>query len=126
MEDKIYRCPICGNVFGVMHDGGVTPVCCGKPMEVIVANSTEAATEKHIPEVEVKDGTVNVVVGSTLHPMTEAHYIDWVLIVTTRGRHRLVLKPTDEPKVSLGLGKDEKVVRVYAHCNIHGLWVKEL
>lgn len=126
MKDKFYRCPICGNVFGVIKDAGVRPVCCGKPMEIIEANSTEAAFEKHIPEVEVKDGVVNVVVGSTLHPMLPEHFIDWVLIATTHGRHRLVLKPGQEPKVSLKLADGEEVLRVYANCNLHGLWVKEL
>ncbi len=126
MKDKFYYCPICKNFFGVIHDSNVTPICCGKPMQVIEANSTEAAVEKHIPVVEIKDGVCHVVVGSVLHPMVEEHWIDWVMVATTLGRHRLVLRPGQEPKVDLKLAEKEEVLRVYAHCNLHGLWVKEL
>lgn len=126
MADKFYRCKHCGNTFGVMVDGGVTPICCGEPMVEIKANSTEAAVEKHIPEVTVDGNKVEVVVGSVLHPMTPEHWIDWVLVATNKGRHRIVLQPGEEPKVTVTLADEEKVARVYAHCNLHGLWVKEL
>ncbi len=126
MKDKFYYCPICKNFFGVINDANVTPVCCGKPMEVVNANSQEAAVEKHIPEVNVEGNVCHVVVGSVIHPMTEEHWIDWVMVATNLGRHRIVLKPGQEPKVDLLLAENEKVLRVYAHCNIHGLWVKEL
>lgn len=126
MEDKFYRCPICGNVFGVIHDGGVRPICCGKPMEEIKANSVDAAKEKHVPHVELSEDTCLVKVGEVAHPMTEEHYIDWVMIHTSLGRHRFVLKPNENPEVTLNLSMGEKVLKVYAHCNLHGLWVKEL
>ncbi|HHL39098.1 MAG TPA: desulfoferrodoxin FeS4 iron-binding domain-containing protein [Deltaproteobacteria bacterium] len=29
-----YRCEICGNEVEVIHAGGGTLVCCGKPMEL--------------------------------------------------------------------------------------------
>ena len=126
MEDKFYRCPICGNVFGVIHDAGVTPVCCGKPMETIKANSTEAATEKHIPVVTIENGICTVKVGEVAHPMLDEHYIDWIMVHTNKGRHRFVLKPHEAPEVKLHLGENEEVLRVFANCNLHGLWVKEV
>lgn len=126
MKDKFYYCPICKNFFGVIHDAGVTPICCGKPMQEIHANSQDAAVEKHIPVVKVEGNICYVEVGSVLHPMSEEHWIDWVMVATNLGRHRVVLNPGQEPKVELPLAKDETVLRVYAHCNLHGLWVKEL
>lgn len=45
-EVKFYRCNHCGNIVAVVKDGGVTPSCCGEPMELLVAGSTDAATEK--------------------------------------------------------------------------------
>ena len=33
-EAKFYRCNHCGNIVAVVKDGGVTPSCCGEPMEL--------------------------------------------------------------------------------------------
>ena len=46
MEAKFYKCPICGNVFAVIEDSGVVPVCCGKPMLHLNAMQTDGAAEK--------------------------------------------------------------------------------
>ena len=51
MEAKFYKCPICGNVFAVIEDSGVVPVCCGKPMLHLNAMQTDGAAEKHVPVV---------------------------------------------------------------------------
>ncbi len=57
-----------GNIVAVVKDGGVTPSCCGEPMELLVAGSTDAATEKHVPVV-TKDGNhIKVSVGEVAHP----------------------------------------------------------
>ena len=46
---RFYVCPICGNVIGLI-DGDINHVtCCGKPMNQLVANTTDAAQEKHVP-----------------------------------------------------------------------------
>ena len=42
----------------MIHDAGVKPVCCGEPMTELVANTTDAATEKHVPVVEVEGNEV--------------------------------------------------------------------
>ena len=61
----------------------VVPImCCGKPMEELVANTTDGATEKHVPVVDVKENSVTITVGEVLHPMTEDHYIMWINVVT--------------------------------------------
>ena len=81
-KNKFYICEKCGNVVGMIHSSGVTPVCCGQKMTELQAGVVEASREKHIPEVSVKDGTVEVVVGSVLHPMAQEHSILWVYLET--------------------------------------------
>ena len=122
---KFYMCSHCKNQVLMVQNNGPKVVCCGQPMDELVANTTDAAVEKHVPEVEVKDGQVVVVVGSTVHPMTEAHYIPWIALETDKGGQIHYLTPQDEPKAVFGLG-GEKPVAVYAYCNLHGLWKKDL
>ena len=57
---KFYKCSVCGNIIGKIHDSGVPVVCCGKPMDHLEANTVEASFEKHIPDVKVEDGIVKV------------------------------------------------------------------
>ena len=54
MKRKFLLCKRCGNLIEMINDSGVTPICCGVDMEVLNANSTEAATEKHIPVIEIE------------------------------------------------------------------------
>ena len=51
-------------------------------MEHVVENTTDAATEKHVPVVEKIEGGYRVTVGEVEHPMTEAHSILWIELVT--------------------------------------------
>ena len=37
---------------GLIHDSGVPLVCCGEKMSELVPNTTEGATEKHLPAVD--------------------------------------------------------------------------
>lgn len=67
---QVARCPICGNIVEVLHAGAGTLVCCGQPMQLLEANTTDAAQEKHVPVIERVDGGYRVTVGSVEHPMT--------------------------------------------------------
>ena len=124
-NNKFYICEKCGNIVGMIHASGVTPNCCGQKMNVLEAGVVEASREKHVPEVEVLDGRVNVNVGSVLHPMSEEHSILWVYLETDKGGQRKDLKVGEAPSVSFAL-VDEKPIAVYAYCNLHGLWKKEI
>ena len=73
--------------------------CNGKPMHELVPNSTNAAQEKHVPQVAVNGNTVKVDVGSVRHPMEEGHSIKWVCIHTNQGVQRKCLKEHTEPVV---------------------------
>ena len=126
MKRKFLLCRRCGNLIEMINDSGVTPICCGTDMDVLTANTTEAATEKHIPVVEINGNIAKVTVGEVLHPMEEAHYIEWIYLETDKGIKRVNLKPGDEPIASFALAEDETVTSAYAYCNLHGLWLKEL
>ena len=124
-NNKFYICEKCGNVVEIINASGVTPHCCGQKMSVLEAGVVEASREKHIPEVEVSEGKVKVVVGSVIHPMAEEHSILWIYLETDKGGHRKDLKAGEAPEAVFAL-EGEKPVAVYAYCNLHGLWKKEI
>lgn len=78
MDMKFYKCSHCGNIVAYVQDNGPKVVCCGEEMKEMVANTTDAATEKHVPVVTVDGNQVTVSVGSVTHPMEEKHYIQWI------------------------------------------------
>ena len=126
MAKKFYICKHCGNIIGMIHNTGVAVKCCGENMHELVANSTDAAQEKHVPVVSIDGQNVNVTVGSAAHPMTEEHHIAWVYVQTKQGGQRKNLPVDGAPSVSFALTADDAAVAVYAYCNLHGLWVKEV
>lgn len=122
-RSTFYQCPVCGAIAIKVTDAGKL-FCCGKPMEVIEPNTTDAAQEKHVPVIELDGDDLTVTVGSVEHPMAEDHWINWIYAVTEEGVHARCLKPGDEPKASFDL-EDEKLIEVYEYCNKHGLWKAE-
>ena len=88
----------------------------------LVAGSTDAAQEKHVPVVTKKCKQVKVDVGSVAHPMTEEHLIEWVAIETEQGYQVKYLSAGASPVCSFSLADGDKLVAVYAYCNLHGLW----
>ncbi|MBQ7528970.1 desulfoferrodoxin [bacterium] len=124
-ERKFYICRKCGNIVGLIHDSKVEINCCGQPMEQLVPGSVDASVEKHVPHVAVNGDVIEVQIGSTLHPSIDTHWIPWVYLQTEKGGQRKNINPGEEPKVAFKL-IDDKPVRVYAYCNLHGLWVKDI
>ena len=122
MEMRFYRCETCGQIIAIVKGTGVPVMCCGKPMKEIIPGTTDAAVEKHVPVYTVEGNTVKVSVGSVAHPMTDAHYIEWVSLKTKFGNQRRVLAPTDTPEVCFAICEGDEVEEVYAYCNLHGLW----
>ena len=122
---KFYRCKHCGNQVQMILDAGVRPVCCGEPMLELDPKAQDGALEKHGPVVERDGDLVKVAVGSVEHPMTDAHYIQWIMLQTKTGVHYRALTPTDAPKAEFALN-GETPVAVYAFCNLHGLWKTDL
>ena len=120
---KIYKCNICGNVVLMLEDSGVTPVCCGADMELLAAKTTDDYHEKHVPVITKDAGRVTVTVGEVIHPMTEMHYIKWILLETTKGIRKADLAPEEAPTAHFLLEDGEEVCAAYAYCNLHGLWM---
>jgi len=119
-RSQIYKCEICGNIVEVLHEGAGELVCCGKPMKLIVENTTDAAREKHVPVIEkIADG-YKVSVGSVLHPMIDVHYIEWIELDADGQVFRKYLKPGDTPMAIFNVSAENVTAREY--CNIHGLW----
>jgi superoxide reductase len=118
--NEVYKCKVCGNVVEILHTGDCVPNCCSEPMQVLKENTVDAAVEKHIPVVEKIEGGVIVKVGAVEHPMTEAHYIEWIEVLTENKVYRKNLKPGEKPEAIFKL--DEEIIAVRELCNIHGLW----
>lgn len=126
METKFLICKHCGNIMEVVKESGVPVMCCGDKMSQIEANTSDGATEKHVPEVSVDGNKVTVVVGSVIHPMVEEHFIQWIYLKTDKGIQKKYLNPGEEPKAEFLLVDGEVVNEVYEYCNLHGLWKKTL
>lgn len=126
MNQNFFVCKHCGNMVGMINDSGVPMMCCGEKMTKLNANTSDGAVEKHVPEVKIDGNKVEVSVGSVAHPMLKEHNISWVYIKTTEGGQRKDLKLSEEPNVEFALCDNEKVTEVYAYCNLHGLWKKEV
>jgi superoxide reductase len=84
MEIKIYKCSVCGNMSLLLKNGGGKMVCCNKDMDLLHANNSDGASEKHVPilvenikNCELANASIyKVQVGSVEHPMTTEHYIN--------------------------------------------------
>ena len=122
---KFYRCSRCGNLVHMVEDKGVTPVCCGLPMTLLTANTTDAAGEKHLPVVTPLDKQIKVTVSTVEHPMTPEHHISWIFVETKQG-NLLKYLPVDQKAEAVFDVAIEDVVAVYEYCNLHGLWKTEV
>lgn len=121
---KIMQCPHCGNQAYILNDAGVPMMCCGEEMTELVAGSTDAAQEKHVPAVKVQGSTLLVKVGEVAHPMLDEHYIQWVAVQQGDKVQFAGLHPGQEPKASFTIEPGGPYT-VYEYCNLHGLWKAE-
>ena len=117
---EIYKCEICGNIIEVLHGGVGTLVCCGEDMVLQVADSVDAAVEKHVPVIEKTDAGIKVLIGSVPHPMETEHYIEWAQLIAGDVSYRIFLKPGVAPEALFEIPSDQITAREY--CNLHGLW----
>ncbi len=127
MSDKVYKmkmlkCDDCGVVLELLVDGGGQIKCGDKDLQEIDPQTADSSKEKHVPVVEdATEGTAKVTVGSTKHPMEEAHYIQFISASKGMTIYRKYLKPEDEPEAEFPVSANEIDV-AYEHCNVHGFW----
>jgi len=124
---KHFVCNGCGNLVAMVNDSGVRIHCCSKKMDEVTPKVTDDAKEKHKPHVELKGSEVRITVGpaDNRHPMTPEHGVAWICLVTTEGSHRKILPPDGESEARFKLTPGEKIIKAFAYCNLHGLWVYE-
>lgn len=118
--NQVYRCSVCGNIVEVVHASAGELVCCNQPMMLLRENTTDAATEKHVPVIEKIEGGYRVVVGEVLHPMEEQHYIEWIELLAEDKVYRRRLRPGTSPEATFMI--DAQAVAAREYCNLHGLW----
>ena len=123
MNFNFYYCEICGNVVVRAAAHTEALVCCGEDMKKLEADTTDAAKEKHVPEIKRNGNTIDVAVGSTLHPMEKEHYIEFIAAVQDERIQIQRLSPDDEPKAQFQIA--DGPVTVFEFCNKHGLWKTE-
>ena len=97
---KFYICKHCGNVITKLTSAQVPVKCCGEEMHVLEAGVT--------------------------HPMTAEHFIQWVVVETERDALIHWFHPEETPEVVFALAEGQTAKAVYAYCNLHGLWKKDL
>lgn len=119
---EFYKCETCGNVkVDICTD---TKDCCNTDMIMMVPNTVDAATEKHLPTATFDGNYLNVKVGEIIHPMTKEHLIDAIYVIADNGIiAKKKLTASDTPEYSFKID-DANIVDVYASCNIHGIWKK--
>lgn len=123
---KFYICKETGEVITRLTSSGAPLTCGGHELVELQAGVTDAAVEKHVPAVTVEGNTVSVHVGSVTHPMTEEHLILWVALETDRDAQVHWLQPGEAPECSFVVPAGQSAKAVYAYCNLHGLWMKEI
>ena len=140
MAVSFYKCRTCGNIICKIIDSGVTPSCCGKPMQPLTPGSTDGDVEKHVPVYETKDGLLYVKVGSSPHPMTSDHHIEFIAIETSLGIQLKYIgrdmnvdncgECCDVPcpintkaEACFKLLEGEKLIAIYEYCNLHGVFM---
>ena len=119
----IKKCKSCGATVKVINDcncNGCGIVCCGEPMEKLVPNSVDAAVEKHVPTYEKVGDEIIVTVN---HVMEEEHFIEWVCMVEENKEITVEFKPGEKAETKFHYAKG---AMLYAYCNKHGLWKKEV
>ncbi len=125
IRNEVYKCAECGNIVEVTHGAGGVLVCCGKPMNLMPEKSADSATEKHVPVIEKINGGYKVTVGSTLHPMAEDHWIEWIELLADGKSYTQYLNPGDEPVAVFMVDAamiEKGSVTAREYCNKHGLW----
>ncbi len=122
---RFFICETCGNQIEMIKDNGVPVMCCGQKMKELIPGTSDGAVEKHVPVITVDANKVTVSVGSAEHPMADVHYIEWIVLETTKGALRKTLRPSEKPCAEFVLTDGESLVAAYAYCNLHGLWKAE-
>jgi superoxide reductase len=90
-------------------------------MTLLVANTTDASNEKHVPMIVDKGDFIEVSIGSVEHPMEEKHHIVFIEVLTKDRVCRKFFEPTEKPFARFSIKRSD-VIEVREFCNLHRLW----
>lgn len=122
-ELVIKKCKSCGAIVKVIEDCNCPECgikCCNEEMVKLIPNSVDAAIEKHVPTYEKVEDEIFVTVN---HVMEKEHFIEWIALVTENREDMITLYPEQNAEVRF---KYIPGSTIYAYCNKHGLWKKEV
>lgn len=122
-ELVIKRCKACGTMIKVLQGNECTDcevVCCGEKMQALVPNSIDAAVEKHVPTYEKVEDEIYVKVN---HVMEKEHFIEWISLISENKEYTVKLYPEQNAECRFPYIKG---ATLYAYCNKHGLWKKDI
>ncbi len=119
-EIRFYLCKECGNLVVLLNEGAGQMVCCDEPMVLLEAMTYDENDFEHAPNIERTDQGIRVKVGFIAHPMTEDHYVNWIVAVQGKRYQIQFLDPGEEPEAEFRVSSGP--VDVYEFCNRHGLW----
>ena len=138
---KFYVCPVCGNVIQSIGEAVIS--CCGITLPPAVpepaakgqtisepaddgralpdpadeARTTpEPADDAHFMNVEIVEDEYYVTLD---HPMTKDHYISFIAALSDQGIQFVKLYPEGNAEARF---KRNRVEKLYAYCNRHGLF----
>lgn len=111
---KLVECKHSNNIYKVMKENSDVSD------KEIIANSVDAAFEKHVPQYEVKDNMIEIFVN---HVMDEDHYIEWIMVEYEDSDMTKYFKAGDEARL---VAEYVPGMKLYAFCNKHGLWSVEV
>lgn len=115
----IKKCSSCGAMVKVLKDctcDNCGIKCCGKEMDIVLPNSTDASQEKHIPTYEKVEDEIYVRVN---HVMEKEHYIEWIALISDNKEYVVNLYPEQNAEARFPYIPGSTI---YEYCNKHGLW----
>ena len=107
--------PVCGNA--ILSTGEAVITCCGITLPPLEA---EPAEDEHAIGLEPVEDEYYATLD---HPMSKTHYISFLAAVSDQAVQFVKLYPEGESGTRF---KVNRVERIYAYCNRHGLFVLDL
>ncbi|MDR1905784.1 MAG: hypothetical protein LBQ27_02565 [Clostridiales bacterium] len=121
----IYKCVNCESVIEIEEPHDCTLKCGNAPMTLMTTKNHTGDAEVHIPIITATENGYLVKVSALPHPMTNAHYIEFIELNADGRRYKTYLSPSDEPQYEFPISIARAVsARIY--CNLHGVWEKTL
>jgi len=117
---EIFKCGSCGMIAEILSQGHAAECDCGS-REKLGENTVDASWEKHLPVITQTAAGILVAVGSSPHPMTPEHFIEWIEVIDGNYLFRCHLAPGDAPQAVFPIPLRPGLT-ARAFCNIHGLW----